>query len=405
LRIAYFVNQYPKVSHTFIRREIAALERQGLTIDRIALRGWDAEVTDPADQAERERTQYVLRGGGMSLLLEAVPWLLGRPRRAWRALRVAMRMARRSERPWPIHLVYVAEACRVVRWLEALGTRHLHAHFGTNSAEVAMLARELGNVSYSFTAHGPEEFDKPEALGLGAKVAQAAFVVAISSFGRSQLCRWVAAARWPRIQVVHCGLEDAFFARDDELHAGLAPRLVCVGRLCEQKGQLLLVDAAARLAAQGLVFELVLAGDGEMRAEIEQAVHRHRLDSRVRITGWISSAQVRDELLAARALVLPSFAEGLPVVIMEAMAIGRPVISTYIAGIPELVRDGVDGWLVPAGDVDATANAMRDCLGSSPERLAAMGLAARARVRERHHVDIEAAKLKTLFASAVGDAR
>jgi colanic acid/amylovoran biosynthesis glycosyltransferase len=404
LRIAYFVNQYPKVSHTFIRREIAALERQGVAIDRMALRGWDAEVTDAADRAERDKTRYVLRGGAVSLLLDALPVLLRRPLRGWRAVRLAMRMARRSDRPLPIHLVYVAEACRVVRWLEASGTRHVHAHFGTNSAEVAMLASELGDVTYSFTAHGPEEFDKPQALGLASKVARAAFVVAISSFGRSQLWRWVGAAEWPRVEVVHCGLEDDFFARDDELDACAAPRLVCVGRLCEQKGQLLLVDAAARLAGQGIEFELVLAGDGEMRADIEAAIERLGLQGRVRITGWISSAQVREELLAARALVLPSFAEGLPVVIMEAMAIGRPVISTYIAGIPELVRDGVDGWLVPAGDVDAVTNAMRDCLAAAPARLGAMGGAARARVRERHHVDVEATRLKKLFAAVPGRA-
>jgi colanic acid/amylovoran biosynthesis glycosyltransferase len=402
LRIAYFVNQYPKVSHTFIRREIAALERLGLTIERIALRGWDAEVTDAQDVAERERTRYVLRGGMAGLLLEALPVLAGRPARAWRSLRLALRMARRSERPLAIHLVYLLEACRVLRWLEQARATHIHAHFGTNSTEVVMLAHELGGPAYSFTVHGPEEFDKPEALGLARKVAGAAFVVAISSFGRSQLWRWVASAQWPRIQVVHCGLEEAFFAPADAIAAPSSRTLVCVGRICEQKGQLLLVDSAARLADAGVDFELVLAGDGEMRAVVEAAIARHGLGARVRITGWISSDQVRRELLAARALVLPSFAEGLPVVIMESMALARPVISTYIAGIPELVRDGVDGWLVPAGDVQAVADAMRACLDAAPERLAAMGSAARARVHERHHVDTEAARLKSLIASATG---
>ena len=134
-----------------------------------------------------------------------------------------------------------------------------------------------------------------------------------------------------------------------------ARRLVCVGRLCEQKGQLLLVEAAHRLTAQGVDFELVLAGDGEMRGAIEALITHHNLQGRVRITGWISGEQVRNEILAARALVLPSFAEGLPVVIMEAMALRRPVISTFVAGIPELVRPGEHGWLVPAGDVEALA--------------------------------------------------
>ena len=401
MRVAYFINQYPKVSHTFIRREIAALERQGVTVERMALRGWDAEVADPEDRAERTRTRYVLQGGAAGLLLQAVPFLLQRPGRAWRALRTALTMSRRSERPWPVHLVYLAEACRVARWLAATGATHLHAHFGTNSAEVVMLVRELSGVPYSFTAHGPEEFDKPESLGLARKISEAAFVVAISSFGRSQLSRWVNSAQWAKIRVVHCGLEERFFVPVEELAASVAPRLVCVGRLCEQKGQLLLVEAAAVLAHAGVAFELVLAGDGEMRAEIEQAVARHGLQSRVRITGWIGSDQVRSELLSARALVLPSFAEGLPVVIMESMALGRPVISTYIAGIPELVRDGVDGWLVPAGDVGALADAMQACLRAPAAELAEMGRVARARAHERHHVDGEAAKLKALFEASV----
>src|SRR5262249_19021744 len=145
------------------------------------------------------------------------------------------------------------------------------------------------------------------------------------------------------------------------------PRLVCVGRLCEQKGQLLLLQAAHGLRLRGIDFELVLAGDGELRAEIAAAIASLRLEAHVRVTGWVSAAARRDELLAARALVLASFAEGLPVVVMEAMALRRPVITTYVAGIPELVRDPDDGWLVPAGDVAALAEAMAACLAATPE--------------------------------------
>jgi colanic acid/amylovoran biosynthesis glycosyltransferase len=403
VRVAYFVNQYPKVSHTFIRREIAALERQGVTVDRIALRGWDAEVKDAQDVAERERTQYVLRGSLAGLAAAGLWRLVRHPARAWAALGLAWRMARRAERSLPWHLVYLLEACRVATWLERSGAQHVHAHFGTNSTEVVMLAHALGGPGYSFTAHGPEEFDKPEFLGMARKIAHASFVVAISSFGRSQLCRWVPAAQWPKIRVVHCGLEPDFFAAAGQIRPAPVPRLVCVGRLCEQKGQLLLVAATAILARRGVAIELVLAGDGEMRADIEAAIAAANLQAHVRITGWIGSEQVRDELLAARALVLPSFAEGLPVVIMEAMAIGRPVISTYVAGIPELVRDGVDGWLVPAGDVEALADAMHACLDTPPDRLEAMGRSAHERVQARHAIDVEAGRLRTMFETAIAE--
>ncbi|MFJ4432397.1 glycosyltransferase family 4 protein [Pseudomonas sp. NPDC089395] len=396
MRIAYFINQYPKVSHSFIRREILALERQGVVIQRIALRGWDGELQDAEDLAEREKTQYVLQGGIKGLLKPVWQVLRAEPRRFGSALWLALRLGLRADRPLPYHLVYLAEACCVVQWLEAFGAEHVHAHFGTNSAEVVMLANALGGPAFSFTVHGPEEFDKPQFLHVGEKVRRAAFVASVSSYGRSQLYRWVAHEHWDKVKVVHCGLEPGFHQVAAQA-TPTAPRLVCVGRLCEQKGQLLLLEAAHRLADQGLDFELVLAGDGEMRAQIEALIARYGLQAQVRITGWISSAQVREEILAARALVLPSFAEGLPVVIMEAMALRRPVLTTYVAGIPELVRPGENGWLFPAGAVDELAAAMADCLAQPVEVLQRMGEAARQRVLERHDIDTEAAKLAHYF--------
>lgn len=396
MRIAYFINQYPKVSHSFIRREILALERQGIEVQRIALRGWDGELQDNDDIAERSKTRYVLEDGVKGLLKPLLEVLRAQPRRFFSALWLALGMGRRADRSWPYHLIYLAEACRVVQWLQAFGAEHVHAHFGTNSTEVVMLANALGGPHYSFTVHGPEEFDKPQFLHIGEKVRRAAFVAAVSSYGRSQLYRWVAHAHWDKVKVVHCGLEAAFHA-GPPVPVPAVPRLVCVGRLCEQKGQLLLLEAAQKLAAQGTTFELVLAGDGEMRAELETLIAHHGLQGQVRITGWISSGQVREELLAARALVLPSFAEGLPVVIMEAMALRRPVLTTYVAGIPELVRPGENGWLFPAGAVQELAAAMADCLGQPDEVLQRMGDAAHQRVLERHDIDTEAAKLASYF--------
>lgn len=396
MRIAYFINQYPKVSHSFIRREILALERLGFAVQRIALRGWDAELVDAEDESERSNTHYVLQDGVKGLLMPVLQALRAQPRRFFSALWLALRMGQRADRSWPYHLIYLAEACRLLPWLQAFGAKHVHAHFGTNSTEVVMLANVLGGPTYSFTVHGPEEFDKPQFIHLGEKVRRAAFVAAISSYGRSQLYRWVAYAHWAKVKVVHCGLERAFHDVP-AVAIPVAPRLVCVGRLCEQKGQLLLLEAAHTLAAQGVAFELVLAGDGEMRDELEAVVAKYGLQSQVRITGWISSEQVRAEILASRALVLPSFAEGLPVVIMEAMALRRPVLTTYVAGIPELVRQGENGWLFPAGAVDELAAALTDCLAQPVEVLQQMGEAAYQRVLERHNIDTEATKLAELF--------
>ena len=394
--VAYLVNQYPKVSHTFIRREMRALEQQGVSVTRFALRGWDSDVADRADIEEKARTRYVLQGGALPLASAVVATILRAPIRFAKSLGSALRMSRRSPRPWPYHLIYLAEAAWLCRQLRVAGVDHLHAHFGTNAAEVALLARELGGPPYSFTVHGPEEFDAPESLHLRTKIDYAAFVVAISSFGRSQLYRWIAADQWPKVRVVHCGL-DAQFDSPPASPSVAAARLVCVGRLCEQKGQLLLLDAVKIVIDRGKPLSLVLAGDGELRKAIERRIEALGLGAHVGITGWIDSERVRAEMLAARALVLPSFAEGLPVVIMEAMALRRPVLSTYVAGIAELVRPGVDGWLVPAGDVHALADAIEECLETPAPMLARMGDDAHDRVVARHSIAFGAAKLAELF--------
>jgi glycosyltransferase involved in cell wall biosynthesis len=397
MRVAYLVNQYPTVTHSFIRREILALERRGIEVMRIALREWDGELLDAENQLERQRTRYVLREGAPALLIAVGRILLTRPLRLLQALALALRMSHRAERPLPVHLAYLVEACCIERWLRATSTEHLHAHFASNSAEVAMLVHALGGPQWSFTVHGTEEYDN--AIGLTEKIRRCAFVVAISSYGRSRFYRLMEHQHWPKVHVVPCGLEPTYFAAVSPAPA--ARRLVCVARLCKNKGQLLLVEAARRLAALGKTFELVLVGDGELRAEIEAWIRRHKLEGLVRITGWISAAEVREQIMAARAVVLPSFAEGLPTVIMEAMALKRPVISTYVAGIPELVRPGENGWLVPAGDVEALAAAMRACLETSVETLDRMGEAAQKRVITRHSVDTEAANLDQLFRAAV----
>jgi colanic acid/amylovoran biosynthesis glycosyltransferase len=394
LKIAYFTNHYPKVSHTFIRREIKAIERQGFTVLRIALRGWDDLLPDQEDQLERERTRYVLRNGLFALMLPTLVTLLRSPRRFGAALALALRMGRRSYRPLLYHLIYLAEACQMLQWIGPFGATHLHAHFGTNSAEVAMLVAALGGPTYSFTVHGPDEFLYP--MGLETKLHHAAFAVAVSEFGRSQLFLRSLYQDWARIKVVHCGLEPDYHA------AAWTPptdsrRLVCVGRLCEAKGQLLLVEATAALIAMGQSIELVLAGDGTLRPELEQLIRQRGLHASVRITGWISSAAVRAEILAARALVLPSFAEGLPLVIMEAMALRRPVLSTYIAGIPELVIPGETGWLFPAGSVVALSEAMAACLSAPEAEIQRLGENGHQRVLDRHSIDKEAGKLAALF--------
>jgi len=269
-------------------------------------------------------------------------------------------------------------------------------HFANNAAAVARLSQQLGGPPYSMTVHGPTEFDQPIGFSIGDKLHDAAFTVAISHFGAAQLQRWARPSDWPRIAIVGCTIGDEFEKPAAPIRPG-SNTFVCVGRLAPPKGQLLLLDAFAELVAGGADARLVLAGDGELRGAIEARIAERGLGGRVSVTGWIGSEQVRELLAESRALVLPSFAEGLPVVIMEAMASGRPVISTFVAGIPELVEPGRSGWLVPAGTIAPLVAAMREALALPTERLDEMGAAGRARVLERHSTRDQVARLEALL--------
>ena len=399
MKIAYLVNQYPQPSHSFIRREIAALESLGVTVDRFTLRASDGKVVDPRDVSEIARTRVVLSVGPIGLACATIGTALARPGKFFDALRLALRIGRRSERGMINNLIYLAEACVLRKWLAEAQIPHVHAHFGTNSTAVAMLCRVLGGPTYSFTCHGPEEFDKPMAIRLDEKIRHAAFVVGISNFGRSQLCRWCEFKEWDKIKVVRCGVDELFLNQDAN---GLppapdAPRFVCVGRLVPQKGQMLLLDAVAKLASDGVKVELLFAGDGSLRPALEKRIAELNLGDRVRLGGWMSNEQVRAAMLESRAMVLPSFAEGLPVVIMEALALHRPVVTTRIAGIPELVRDGESGWVVTPGSVEELTEALRKAASASHEELVRMGAQGARRVRESHHSRTEAERMMRLF--------
>ena len=396
VKIAYLINQYPKISHSFIQREITGVEACGIQVARFSIRSCSNELIDEANQLELEKTRIVLGTGWVSLLFGLLDVGVTRPIRLLQALWLTLKLSRYSERGMLYHLAYLAEACMLLRWFSDSGIAHVHAHFGTNSTTVAMLCNTIGGPPYSFTIHGPEEFDKVKGLALAEKVERAAFVVTVSSFSKSQLYRWCAKEQWSKIHVIHCGVDDKFLTQRP-VAIPPEPRLVCVGRLCEQKGQLLLVEAASQLASEGLQFKLVLVGDGPLRSEIEAMISQLNLQDHVKIVGWASNSQVCQHILSSRAMVLPSFAEGLPVAVMEALALSRPVISTYVAGIPELVEPGRCGWLVPPGSVEFLKEAMRAALQLPVEKLEQMGRAGAERVAQRHDAAVEASKLAALF--------
>ncbi|WP_404711196.1 glycosyltransferase family 4 protein [Sphingomonas sp. MMS24-J13] len=393
MTIAYLVNHYPTVSHSFIRREILGIEAAGGTVRRFSIRPPARDLPDAQDRAEVARTEVVLADGMGALIGAGLRTMLTRPGRFARALRAAISMGQGRPSQIARQLIYLLEACWIVGRLA--GVSHLHAHFGTNPAAVARLVHLLSGVSYSFTVHGPEEFDGPRMLDLPGKIADARFVVAISSFGRSQLMRWTDPAAWDKLAVIRCGV-DEMFAGAETAPPVERPELSCVARLSGQKGLPILIEAAALVKQRGIDFHLTLVGDGEMRREIEAMIAQRGLTENVTITGYLDAAGVRNAITQSRAMVLPSFAEGLPVVIMEALALSTPVIVTAIAGTPELV-DASCGWLIPAGSVEPLADAMAEALAASPERLREMGAIGRARVLEQHDAGRNARQIATLM--------
>lgn len=379
MRLAYFTNRYPAISHTFIRREIATLEARGIAVERIALRADPlAALVDEEDRREHAGTHLLLAGGKAALLGNLLRAFAATPLLAVRVLIFALALGRRSGIPASKMLAYWAEALLLRARTNAAGTELVRVHFGTNGALVARLARRLGAPPYSIAYHGPDEFDAPERWDIGGTVAEAAFVTAISSFCAAQLMRWSDPADWPRIHEVACIVDSGLF-QPAPMPAGPL-RLCTIARIAPQKGLPLLLDALATL---GDPPTLDIVGDGPGVTALGAQAKRLGLDGHVRFLGSRDGAGVRAALAGAHVFVLPSFAEGLPVVIMEALASGRPVIASAIAGTGELV-DAESGWLVPAGDVAGIAAAIAAAQATDRERLAAMGLHGRARVSQRH---------------------
>jgi glycosyltransferase involved in cell wall biosynthesis len=308
-------------------------------------------------------------------------------------------MSRASERGLLRHLAYLVQASVLLQILRSNRIPHVHVHFGTNAAAVARLIRTLGGPTYSMTVHGAE-FDSPLGFSLAEKSADASFVAAISSFSYAQLCRWVAPSQWHKLHVVRCSVNDEFFEMPGQPHRS-SRSFLSIGRFSAEKGHLLLLDAMTRVVAHEPEARLVLVGDGEFRPLIEQRIRDLGLGDHVKLTGWLDELAVRMQIRDARVLVHPSFSEGLPVVIMEAFALGLPVISTSVGGIPELVRAGENGWLVTVGNVEELAAALLESLKAPAAKLEAMGQAGRDRVIARHRAATEVSVLERLLVAAI----
>jgi colanic acid/amylovoran biosynthesis glycosyltransferase len=410
MEIGFLASCYPRAVDTAVRNEVLGLRDRGHNVHTFSIRRADAsQLVSELHHREHDSTTYI-----------ASDHLYETPRSAWRLLRRApgrflraLSLARRTRPPGirglALQSAYFMEACYLADEMLGRGVQHLHNHIGENSASVAMLASALSGIPYSLTIHGPYIFRAPERWALGEKIVRSTFTVAITSFTRSQCMMFVPASEWHRLHIVRCGPDIALLkavppARPADTDGGgrrHPRRLIWVGRICEEKGVPVLLEASERLAAEGLDFELVMVGEGPLRAMAEAQIRARGLVDRITITGWMNGDEVQEQIALSHVMVLPSFAEGLPAVIMEAMAFERPAISTYIAGIPELIEPGQNGWLVPAGSVDALFEAMREAVQAPESELDRLGRASREAVLRLHDTSAEVGKLEALIHASV----
>jgi glycosyltransferase involved in cell wall biosynthesis len=394
MKIAYLVNQYPHASHTFIRSEIEGLESLEVQVERITVVESRSALVDERDHRERGLMRLKLKRALPVLFAHMARTFIAHPWKSLNGLATAWRMGTRSPSGLLNNLGYLSEACVLLDWTTRHHVEHVHAHFGTNSTAIALLCRRLGGPTYSFTVHGTETFDAPAFLSLTEKTQHAEFVAAVSCHGQAHMMRWIPIELWKKIRIVRCFPDPVVFTGADTPPC-MEPKLACIGRLAAEKGIFTLFDATAKLAAEGLKFEITIIGDGPLREDALRRLRELGIEAYVRLVGWGSNLDVKNAILGSRALVHPSYAEGLPVAMMEALALGRPVIATYVGGVPELVRPGIEGWIVPAGSHDDLADAMRSALSADAAELTRMGRSGRRRLAEMHRPSAEIAKLNS----------
>jgi colanic acid/amylovoran biosynthesis glycosyltransferase len=395
MRIAYFTSSYPRATDTFIRREVAGLRKLGIDVRTFAVRRSSAEHDVDQDiLEEKRRTRYLLPAGPLLLLLRNLSALARAPGRYFSAVALAAGTAAPGLRARIFQFIYFQEGVLLAAELEKQGITHLHNHLGDSSGTIAMLAGRLSGIPYSITVHGPHLFFEPTRWALREKLRHSAFIVCISQFCRSQMMLYSDYRDWDRLQIVHCGV-DVDRARRVVVSPA-ATRLLYVGRLAAEKGLTVLLRSLRMLADRGLTLDVTLIGDGEDRRALEDLAQRLGLSERVEFAGYLSQEQIKIRLQHSDLFVLPSFAEGVPVSLMEAMAAGVPVLATFVGGVVELVEPEKTGLVVSPGDALALSNAIGRYL-EDPQLRARLAAAAIEKVASEFNLDTEIAALAGVF--------
>jgi colanic acid/amylovoran biosynthesis glycosyltransferase len=398
LRLAYLISRYPAVSHTFILREVRELRRLGVDVHAVSVNPSDRPESELGDEERLEAAKtFVLKEQRAGAVLKAAArTLVSRPMGLASGLALAMRLGGGAPGKTLQRLFYLAEAVLVGDWMRRRSLDHLHVHFATPAATVALLVKAVFGARFSMTVHGPDEFYDVREYHLAEKIDSASFICAIGSYCRSQLMKLSDPRHWSKLEVVPLGVDEARFRRQAARTAPEEFNILCLGRLVPAKGQAVLLGAVDKLRKQGRRLRVVFAGDGPDRGRLEaQAVTAGIADS-CAFLGAVNPDRVRELYETADLFVLPSFAEGIPVALMEAMAMEVPCISTMVNGIPELIESGRQGILVPPSDCEALSSAIARLM-DDPAYRRALARAGRDKVAAAYSLSRNVARLESIF--------
>jgi colanic acid/amylovoran biosynthesis glycosyltransferase len=397
MKLGYLISQYPALSHTFVLREVLTLRRHGVDVRVVSVRRCDRPMAElSAEEADEQQRTFSVMGAGWMHALIANFRVLGRhPLRYFAGLMYTWRLTRGTPRLLAMYTLYFLEAVVAGDYFERARITDIHTHF---SSTVLLILARIFRVRYSLTAHGSGEFVDVVGFHLAEKVAGATFVATISQYGMSQVMNASDPIHWHKVVALPLGVDIEAFQRGTpaQRDSNEPFRLVTVGRLSTPKGYPVLIEAMRLLIARGRNVTLTFVGEGPERAVLEKLIAQHGLHDRIWLVGACNHDRVADYYRSSDAFVMSSFLEGVPVVLMEAMALELPCVATWITGIPEIIAAEQEGLLVPPASAAAIADAV-ERLMEDPQAARRLGIAARRKIIASYNLERNVERLAEEF--------
>ncbi len=397
-RLAYLISQYPAISHTFILREIRMLRNFGFDISVASINSPDrnAEQLTDAECEESNNTYYIKPAGVKGAIKAHFYTLFTQPLNYLSGLFFALRLGQFDLKKILYSLFYFVEAIMIGQWMRRHKLAHLHVHFGMAAATVGLITKRIFPITFSFTMHGPRDFYDVYGCYLTQKVIDADFICCITHFASSQLMMLSPPSCWDKLEVSPLGVNPNVFTPHQFRQQPEPFEILCVGRLVPDKGQFILLEAVARLIAKGYKLRLSLVGDGPDKLALETKVKQQGLTEQVIFVGAVNQEQILKFYANTDIFVLASFAEGLPVVLMEAMIMEIPCVTTNITGVPELIEHRINGLLVTPSNINSLATAIAELM-DKPEFRQRLGIAAAQQVKKHYELQQNTKKLADIF--------